>query len=225
MGMQAAQPLHWLPTISAGTYTGQSQGAWSVATNGDYVVEGGEFPKVNGKAQQGLVRFAKRTIAGSNVDPVQGFNELTPKLTLLGPGTVRIGWTAAWDRDNADLKVEVLRGSTVIDTFTTDTKWWNRPPLGFLDRTAAPGSSQTYRIRVTDPYGNGFSGPTATVTVPAGAPTPSPLRGQRPGRSSRLGVAPGRNERYHRLRPGGVRRPDAELHRRAQPARRAAQRA
>jgi PKD repeat protein len=194
-GMQAAQPLHWLPTISGGTYTGQNQGAWSVATNGAYVVEGGEFPKVNGKAQQGLVRFAKRAIAGSNVDPVQGFNELAPKLTPLGPGTVRIGWTAAWDRDNANLEVEVLRGSTVIDTFTTDTKWWNRPLLGFTDRSAPPGSSQTYRIRVTDPYGNGFSGPTATVTVPAGSPTASPyadsVRADHPDWEWRLGETSG----------------------------------
>ena len=27
-----AQPLHWLPTLTGGTYTGQSQAAWSVAT-------------------------------------------------------------------------------------------------------------------------------------------------------------------------------------------------
>ncbi|MGZ4756386.1 MAG: LamG-like jellyroll fold domain-containing protein, partial [Acidimicrobiia bacterium] len=168
-GRPAAQPLHWLPTLSSGTFTGQSQAAWSVATNGNYVVLGGEFPKVNGTSQQGLVRFAKRTIAGSTVDPVQGFNELTPTLTALGPGTVRIGWTAAWDRDNEHLTVDVLRGSTVIKTFQSSTTWWNRPPLGFTDTTAPPGTSQTYRIRVTDPYGNGFSGNPATITVPAGA--------------------------------------------------------
>ncbi|MGZ6964175.1 MAG: LamG-like jellyroll fold domain-containing protein, partial [Acidimicrobiia bacterium] len=172
-GMPAAQPLHWLPTLTAGTYTGQGQAAWSVATNGDYVVEGGEFPKVNGIAQQGLVRFAKRTIAGSNVDPVQGYPELTPTLTGPSAGTVRVAWTAAWDRDNEKLKVEVLRGattatSTVLKTFFTQTNWWNRPPLAFYDTTAPAGSSQTYRIRVTDPFGNGFAGPAATITVPAG---------------------------------------------------------
>ena len=88
---------------------------------------------------------------------------------------MRIGWKAAWDRDNAQLKVEVLRGdttatSTVIKTFTTSTTWWNRPPLGFVDTTAAPGSSQTYRIRMTDPTGNTLAGPPATVTIPAGTP-------------------------------------------------------
>ncbi len=175
--MPAAQPLHWLPTPSAGSYTGQGQAAWSVASNGDYTVLGGEFPRVNGIAQQGLVRFAKRAISPL-VDPVQNYTELTPTLTPLGPGTVRVGWKAAWDRDNQRLKVEVLRGattatSTVLKTFQTDTTWWNRPPLGFVDTTASPGSTQTYRIRVTDPFGNGFAGPPASGTIPAGAPTAS----------------------------------------------------
>ncbi|MGZ4735392.1 MAG: PKD domain-containing protein [Acidimicrobiia bacterium] len=176
-GMPAAQPLHWLPTLTGGTYTGQGQAAWTVATNGNYVVEGGEFPKVNNLNQQGLVRFAKRAISPS-VDAVQGYTELTPTLTPQGPGTVRVAWTAAWDRDNANLKVEVLRGdtvagATVLKTFTTNTTWWNRPPLGFTDTTAPPGSTQTYRIRVTDPYGNGFASLPATITVPTGTPTPS----------------------------------------------------
>jgi PKD repeat protein len=177
-GMPAAQPLHWLPTIALGTYTGIYQGAWSVATNGDYTVLGGEFPRVNGINQYGLVRFAKRAISPT-VDPVQGFNELKPTITPFDSGTVRIAWQAAWDRDNARLKVEVLRGATtasatVIDTFQTDTTWWNRPPLGFTDATAPPGSSQTYRIRVTDPFGNSIVGSPTTATIPGGSPIASP---------------------------------------------------
>jgi PKD repeat protein len=178
-GRPAAQPLHWLPTLTAGTYTGMFQGAWSVDTNGTYAVLGGEFPRVNAINQQGLVRFAKRTTSPL-VDAIQGYPGLTPVVTALAPGTVRLGWTAAWDRDNSRLTVEVLRGSTtatstVLKSFQTDgTTWWNQPPLGFLDTTAPPGSTQTYRIRVTDPFGNGFSGPPTTVTIPGGAPTPSP---------------------------------------------------
>ena len=34
-GRRAAQPLHWLPTLTAGTYTGQGQAAWSVDSNGE----------------------------------------------------------------------------------------------------------------------------------------------------------------------------------------------
>ena len=86
-GFKAAQPLHWMPTLTGGTYTGEGQAAWSVAANSDYVVEGGEFPKVNNIQQQGLVRFAKRTIAGSNVDDIQNYTELTPTVTDAGAGT------------------------------------------------------------------------------------------------------------------------------------------
>ena len=177
-GRPAAQPLHWLPTLTGGTYTGQGQAAWSVDTNGTYTVLGGEFPRVNGVNQQGLVRFAKRSLSPS-VDAIQNFTELTPTATPMGPGAVRIGWTAAWDRDNAHLKFEVLRGpttatSTVIDTSETDgTTWWNRPPLGFLDTTAPPGSSQTYRIRVTDPFGTSLVSASTTATIPSGSVTPS----------------------------------------------------
>ncbi|MGH8978360.1 MAG: PKD domain-containing protein [Acidimicrobiia bacterium] len=172
-GMPAAQPLHWLPTFSLGNYTGQYQAPWSVESNGDYAVFGGEFPRVNGINQQGLVRFAKRTIAPS-VDPIQGFPQLAPTVTPLGPGTVRLGWTGAWDRDNQRLTVEVLRGGSVASSvvrtsFQTDTNWWNRPPLGFVD-SAPPGSSQTYRIRVTDAFNNTLVGPAVTATIPAGTP-------------------------------------------------------
>ena len=55
--------LHWRPTLNSGTFTGQSQAAWSVTGNADYVVVGGEFPTINGQAQQGLARFAVRSIA------------------------------------------------------------------------------------------------------------------------------------------------------------------
>ena len=199
-----------MPTLTGGTYTGQGQAAWSVATNGDYTVLGGEFPRVNNIDQQGLVRFAKRAISPT-ADQIQNYTELTPTLTPLGAGTVRVGWKAAWDRDNARLKFEVLRGattatSTVIKTFQTDTTWWNRPPLGFVDTTAPPGSSQTYRIRVTDPTGNGFAGPPATVTDP-GRYTSGRVDLQRRACSptTRLAVAPRRDERHHRATTGPAR--------------------
>ncbi|MGH8976486.1 MAG: PKD domain-containing protein, partial [Acidimicrobiia bacterium] len=201
-GRPAAQPLHWLPTLTGGTYTGQGQAAWSVDTNGTYTVLGGEFPRVNGVNQQGLVRFAKRAVTPA-VAPVQGLEQLAPVVTSLGPGTVRLGWTAAWDRDNARLRVEVLRGSTaatsiVVRSFETNgTKWWDRPPLGFVDTTSPPGSSQTYRIRVTDPFGNGITSSPTTVTIPAGAPATSTyaatVLADNPSWQWRLGEASGTN--------------------------------
>ena len=56
-GQPTSSLLAWYPSINAGTFTGMNQGPWSVAGNQDYVVMGGEFTRVNNKAQQGLVRF------------------------------------------------------------------------------------------------------------------------------------------------------------------------
>ncbi|MFI7589619.1 PKD domain-containing protein [Spongisporangium articulatum] len=166
-GLPAPQLLHWLPTLDAGTFTGQYQAAWSVTGNSDYIVLGGEFPTVNGTAQQGLVRFATRAIAPNKQGP-QLTTDLKPTLVGLAPGTLRIAWRSTWDRDNRRLTYEVLRGNTVINTRTFDSNWWTRPNLAFTDTTATPGSSQTYRIRVTDPLGNQILSSTTTGTVPAG---------------------------------------------------------
>ena len=59
------------PSVAIGSYTGQSQAAWSVTGNTNYVVLGGEFPRVNGAAQQGLVRFAMKPLAPNKRRPGQ----------------------------------------------------------------------------------------------------------------------------------------------------------
>lgn len=56
-GQPSPTLLDWNPRFSVGSYTGTDQAAWSVAVGGDYVLYGGEFTKVNGKRQTGLVRF------------------------------------------------------------------------------------------------------------------------------------------------------------------------
>ncbi len=169
-GRPVSQLLHWLPTVAAGTYTGQSQGAWTIEGNSQYVVMGGEFPRVNGTNQQGLTRFAVSSIAPDTQGP-QGYTELTPKLVGTAPGTVRVSWTTAWDRDNERLTYEVLRGTTVIATMQSDSNWWTRPEMAYTDRGAAPGSSQTYRVRVRDAFNNIVPSATATITVPSGTAT------------------------------------------------------
>src|SRR3954468_11742552 len=68
-GRPAPTLLDWYPDFTPGTFTGQDQAAWSIAGTKDYVVVGGEFPKVNGVAQQGLVRFAVRSTAPNKVGP------------------------------------------------------------------------------------------------------------------------------------------------------------
>ncbi|MFE5790791.1 LamG-like jellyroll fold domain-containing protein [Rhodococcus erythropolis] len=172
LGKPGPEMLHWLPTWTPGTFTGQQQAGWSIAGNDKYVVVGGEFPKVNGVAQQGLVRFAVKDQSPNKEGP-NGYNELTPAMTAVAPGAVRATWTAAWDRDNSHLTYELLRGdklSTAVVAATTanDAQWWNRGRMGATDTSAPPGTTQTYRVRVTDPFGNTTIGPTATFAVPAG---------------------------------------------------------
>ncbi len=172
-GRPAPELLHWFPTLATGTFTGQTQAAWSVSGSSSYVVLGGEFPKVNGVAQQGLVRFAVTSVAPNKEGPL-GYAELKPVLTPLAAGALRVSWQAGYDRDNARLTYEVLRGatlstSTVIATKVQDSTWWSRPPMAFSDRTAPPGSTQTYRIRVKDALGNTNVSATTTATVPSGA--------------------------------------------------------
>ena len=198
-GVPAPEYLHWLPTLTAGTVTGQSQAAWSVTGTSQYVVLGGEFPSINGTAQQGLARFAIKDIAPNKQGP-QGYAELQPTLTSLAPGTLRVAWQAAWDRDNERLTYEVLRGAsagtaTVISTGTMDSAWWNRPPMAFTDSTAPAGSTQTYRIRVKDVFGNSMTSNTTSATVPGGTVGATPykdaVRGDSPTSYWPLGEADG----------------------------------
>jgi len=172
-GKPAPMPLHWLPTVDAGSFTGQNQGAWSVSGNANYVVLGGEFPKVNGVAQQGLTRFAVRAIAPNKQGP-QGVAELKPTIAPLSSGSVRVSFRAAWDRDNKRLTYQVLRGAdvataTVVRTRTIDSTWWNRLIIANTDATAPPGSSQTYRVRATDPLGNSVTSAPTVAAIPAAA--------------------------------------------------------
>ena len=169
-GRPAPELLHWLPTLRAGSYTGQGQAGWAVSAADGWVVLGGEFPVVNGLAQQGLVRFRARAQAPNSSGPV-GYDQLQPTATVTGPGRVSLAWQAAWDRDDADLVYEVLRQSgggapAVVATQTAGSTWWSRPALAAADG-AAPGGDVTYRVRVSDPSGNAMTSRATTVTVPA----------------------------------------------------------
>ncbi len=165
--------LHWIPTLSAGTYTGQSQAAWTIEGNSKYVVIGGEFPKVNNVAQSGLARFAVREIAPNRSGP-QACAESTPVIVGIDAGTLRVSARGSWDRDDKTLTYEFLRGAStasavVMKTLSVDATWWARPNVSFTDTTAAPGSTQRYQIRITDPKGNTCTTTAATAIVPLGS--------------------------------------------------------
>ena len=179
-GLPGAKVVQWLPTLSQGTFTGQAQAAWSVTGDSRYVVMGGEFPAVNGTAQQGLVRFAVRSLAPNKQGPTATSADLKPTLVSLQGGTVRASVRAAWDRDDATLTYELLRGTNlatapVVATATVASAWWSRPAVALTDRSA-PAGTQSYRVRVKDSTGNVLASSTSTVDVATGAQAASAYR-------------------------------------------------
>ncbi len=168
-GTPSPSMYNWFPELATGTYTGQNQAAWSVTGNSQYVVEGGEFPTVNGTAQQGLARFAVKSLAPSTQGPQATGSYAAPTLSSPTSGSVKITWQSNWDRDDKTLTYKVVRNSLTgspIYTTTADSEWWNRPTLTYTDSSVTPGQTYKYRIYASDPSGNTVAGDTATITVP-----------------------------------------------------------
>jgi PKD repeat protein len=170
-GQPAPSLLAWYPDLAAGTYTGQGQAAWSVAAGNGYVLYGGEFPTVNGQTQSGLVRFATSAAAPDKDGPrISGANWV-PSAVSTAPGTVKLTWQTNWDRDNAQLTYTVYKVSAagnataVYTTSAASHGWWDRPQLSFTDTGLTAGTTQTYKVRASDPFGNTVT--SATVTSSA----------------------------------------------------------
>jgi PKD repeat protein len=159
--------LNWFPQYVTGSFTGQGQAAWSLSGNSQYVVVGGEFPYVNGVAQYGLTRFAVHSIAPNKVGPNVN-TALVPNAASYNKGEVRVSWTATYDQDNTNLSYKVVRdGATATPVYETtmQSTFWQRTPMGFIDKNLTPGSSHSYRVYVTDPDGNSISRLGNSVTV------------------------------------------------------------
>jgi PKD repeat protein len=169
-GTPSPSLLDWFPTLTQGTFTGQFQAGWSVSGNSQYVVYGGEFPRVNGSPQQGLVRFAVPGIAPNKVGPVGG---LTTTALATAPGTVRVSWQESTDQDNQYLRYQVLRddGTTPVFETRAPSSWYDTSMLTFTDSGVSAGT-HSYRVQVTDPSGNTRSGTAVSVSV-SGGTTPT----------------------------------------------------
>jgi hypothetical protein len=166
--------LHWFPTLSPGTFTGQDQAAWSIVGNASYIAVAGEFPRVEGRAQQGLQRYAIKTIAPNKFGPEAGALTAPTAVALTG-GKVRVAWKATWDHDNNKLTYEVLRDGdpTPVYSTTANSSFWVLPRIGYVDSTVTSGSIHTYKVRVTDPSGNSIISADSN-SVTAGTVTDSP---------------------------------------------------
>ena len=169
-GMPSPSILTFYPEINSGTFTGQGQGPWTITANSQYLLYGGEFTNVNNKGQQGLARFANTAIAPNKEGPrvanaAFAASAFVPTVDSLSAGTARIGWKAAFDRDNEKLSYEVLRDGVSVGTVTGLSTDWSRPAMGFTDTGLTPGQTYSYRVRVQDSLGNVKTGNPASVTV------------------------------------------------------------
>ena len=175
-GLPTNTLLHWFPELSLGKFTGQNQAAWSVSGNANYVVLGGEFPKVNGVAQQGLVRFALPSVVPSKAKPLS-LATLRPTASSPTAGTARVRWQSTWDYDNASITYRLYRdsGTTPVYTTTVRSTFWDEPWLGFLDTGLPAGGPHTYRITATDPDGNVTSTAASSAVTIAGTSPPTTL--------------------------------------------------
>jgi hypothetical protein len=160
-GVPDSTMLQWFPELTNGQFTGATQAAWTVTGNDDYIVLGGEFPKVNGTNQQGLVRFARSGIAPNKMGPVRAAGAPAPTASVQGAGAVKVTWQSAYDMDNASLTYAVYRSGTAdpVGTVTGSSNFWTTPTLTYTDQGAPPGT-YTYSVKASDPFGN-------TVTLPA----------------------------------------------------------
>ena len=162
-GQPAPRLMAHFPGLSQGTASGIGQSAWTVTGNADYLVVGGEFPRVNGVGQEGLVRFARRGIAPGRVGPETA--ALQVRATSRVGGEVRVLVTPTWDKDDATLTYRLRRGATVVDEREVRTSEWGARDYVVVDRGARPGTTATYTVEVTDRDGNTVSASAAPTTV------------------------------------------------------------
>ncbi len=167
-GNPAPSLRNWFPNVASGTYTGMSQGGWTLSSTSEYLVMGGEFPTVNGTGQQGLARFAIPSLATNKQGPQLSGTSFLPSLLAITPNKVRVKWPSNWDRDDLTLEYDVYREGLTnpIYSATADSTFWNLPSQSYDDTTVTPGQSYRYRVRATDPSGNVVTSSWVAITVP-----------------------------------------------------------
>ncbi|WP_127842816.1 hypothetical protein [Actinomyces wuliandei] len=163
-GQPAATNLHFYPSFQIGSYTGTSQATWTVEGNDEYVVYGGEFLSVNGTAQQGLVRFARRDIAPNQQGPVNKGGAYPLTASSEQAGRVDLSFSTNWDRDDQALtyavyrdvdaarSLEDFRAQEPVWSQQVSSSFWQISTLEVADEVD-PGSTHSYVVVVWDQWG------------------------------------------------------------------------
>lgn len=171
-GQPSPSLINWFPDLTAGSYTGLDQAAWSISGNSTYVVEGGEFTAVNGVPQQGLVRFAVTPPAPNLQSPMVSGYYFRPSTSGVNNTSVTLSWPANWSRDNQNFTYRVARnGDTGHPVYTTTgtSQFWNRPTMTWSDTGLLPGTTYSYRLQACAANGPCVWGDTITVSTTGSA--------------------------------------------------------
>lgn len=173
-GYPAPELLHWWPEFEAGSVTGLNQASWAVDSHDGYLVMVGEFPRVNGVKQQGIVVMARQDI-GSGEAPVHA-DELNLRVTNPSFGVVKADFAGIYDRDSKNVEHILVRDGVEVATVTVKgNTWWNRP-AGVVEDKRATAGEHTYWLKVRDADGGESESSKVTITVdgPATEPDPEP---------------------------------------------------
>jgi PKD repeat protein len=175
-GQPAPAMINWYPQFVTGSFTGQGQAAWTITGNGTFVVAGGEFPIVNGKTQQGLVRFAIKPISGAHNAPQLAGTKWVPTASAVGTGSAKVSIAQNYDYDDLNLTYNIMRTGTATPVFTVTkaSPFWTSSPITFTDTGLATGT-YTYQVIAVDSDGNQSKSATVSVTVNGGANHANPV--------------------------------------------------
>lgn len=174
-GKPSPSLVSWFPSLTPGTFTGQSQAAWSVVAAGPYIVLGGEFTAVNGVPQQGLVRMAAASYAPRKQGPVGASAGARPTVTANADRSATVSWTTVWDRDDRSLSYALLRDGVMVRQITATSLFWRRSTLSYRDSSLEPGRRYSWNVVVTDPDQNAATSAATTFTQPpVSSPSPQP---------------------------------------------------
>ena len=172
-GEPAPTMLNWYPDMDTGTASGAGQGPWNITGDGRYLSYGGEFLNVNGQPQQGLVRFAVRSLANNTEGPRLSGSRFDVTLASNIGGTVRASVPTNWDRDDLVLTYRLYRDSEqpqqVVAEKQVASPFFQPSTVVLADTTATPGSSTKYMVTVADPSGNVVRTSWKQVTVSSAA--------------------------------------------------------
>ena len=173
-GLKSPTIIGWYPDLEAGKVTKMSQAAYKVDVTDKYVLMVGEFIEADGKVQQGIVRYPRR--AGQPTLPPEGKAEnLAARAEVTTSGSVKVFFTATWDRDDPTLTYSLYRDNETTPVATekiSDTRWALNDHS--LEDTTCSAGEHTYRLVVSDPSGNTITAQMPSVTVPRKADNADP---------------------------------------------------